>query len=95
MNAPLISYSGQLIDLACGGRMEGTVSTSHAGQTIFFHLADHHLEVISNRTPVGIEGEYVTGDGVNRRYRGILVPVSENNRDIDYVVGSVSWVDGD
>ncbi len=92
--APLISYSGPLIDLVCGGRMEGTVATSHAGDTIFFHIADHHLEVISNRTPIGVEGEYKTLDGVIRRYRGILVPVSENNRDIDYIVGAVSWVDG-
>lgn len=94
VHAPLISYSGQLIDLVCGGRMEGTLANSHAGDTIFFHIADHHLEVISNRTPIGIEGEYQTSDGVTRRYRGILVPVSENNRDIDHIVGAVSWVDG-
>lgn len=91
---PLISYSGQLIDLACGGRMEGTISTSHAGHTIFFHIADHHLEVIANRAPIGIEGEYETLEGIARRYRGILAPVSENGRDIDHVVGAVSWVDG-
>ncbi len=95
LNAPLISYSGQLIDLVCGGRMEGTISTSHAGHTIFFHIADHHLEVISNRTPIGVEGEYTTQDGVMRRYRGILAPVSENGEDIDHIVGAVSWVDGE
>lgn len=94
LHAPLISYSGQLIDLVCGGRMEGTISTSHAGDTIFFHIADHYLEVISNRSPIGVEGEYKTRDGVVRRYRGILVPISENNQDICHVVGAVSWLDG-
>lgn len=94
LNAPTISYSGQLIDLVCGGRMEGTLANSHAGDTIFFHIADHHLGAVSNRAPIGIEGEYETADGTTRRYRGILAPVSENNRDIDFVVGAVSWVDG-
>lgn len=93
IHEPLIQYSGQLIDLVCGRRMEGTLASSHAGHTIFFHIADHHLEVVSNRGPIGVEGEYEI-EGATRRYRGILVPVSENNRDIDYIVGAVSWVDG-
>lgn len=94
VHEPMIHYSGQLIDLVCGGRMEGTVATGHAGHTIFFHIANHHLEVVSNRAPIGLEGEYGIEGGSTRRYRGILAPVSENNRDIDYIVGAVSWVDG-
>ena len=90
---PVIVYSGAQIDEACGEPVTGRVSTELPGSTVFFHLADHFVEAIANRAPISFEAEYRKADGTDCRYRGILLPLSENGADINAIVGVLNWAE--
>lgn len=94
IEAPMISYSGKTIDDACGESVIGKISTDLPGHTVFFHLADHFVEVIANRAPISFEAEYTTIEKIQRRYRGILLPTSETGSAITAIVGVLGWIDG-
>jgi hypothetical protein len=63
--------------------------------SVIARLADHYLEVISNRAPIGFEAEFERQNGRQAAYRGILLPFSEDGSDINYILGVTSWVDKD
>lgn len=63
--------------------------------SIIARLADHFLEVVSNRAPIGFEAEFERQGGRQAAYRGILLPFSEDGSEINYILGVISWVDKD
>ncbi|MCH8202917.1 MAG: PAS domain-containing protein [Proteobacteria bacterium] len=63
--------------------------------SVIARLADHFLEVVSNRAPIGFEAEFERQDGRQAAYRGILLPFSEDGSEINYILGVISWVDKD
>lgn len=92
---PLIIYSGADIDEACGHAVTGKLATELQGDTVFFHLADHYVEVIANRCPISFEAEYHTRESLNRKFRGILLPVSDGGAEVEKIVGVLNWTDQD
>lgn len=59
--------------------------------SLLSRITDHYVEVLANCAPVGYEAEYT--DNRNRRiaYRALLLPCSENNKDINCIIGVISW----
>ena len=59
--------------------------------SLLSRITDHYVEVLANRAPVGYEAEYT--DNRNRRiaYRALLLPCSDNNKDINCIIGVISW----
>lgn len=47
-------------------------------------------EVIRKQRPVGFEGQFVTKDGANAAYRGVLLPFGSDASRIENVVGAIS-----
>ena len=61
-------------------------------RTLLSRLSDKYLESYSNRVPVGYEASFE--DRLNRRvsYRGILLPLSSDGRNVDHVWGLVNGI---
>ncbi|MBT5187615.1 MAG: PAS domain-containing protein [Kordiimonadaceae bacterium] len=61
-------------------------------RTMLSRVADHYLEVIANRVPIAFEAEFVNRDGEKALYRGILLPFSDDNKNINFILGGVRWL---
>ncbi len=88
---PTIAYLGPALraecDLPAGThRISGVPSRS-----LLSRLTDHYMQIIANRAPIGFEAEFLSDRGVNTLYRGILMPLSTDGEDIDFIYGVISW----
>lgn len=58
--------------------------------SLLSRLSDHYLQCVANAAPVGLEATFVNRKGVQLHYRGILLPLSDDGKQIDRVWGTVS-----
>ena len=61
-------------------------------RTMLSRVSDHYLEVIANRVPIAFEAEFVNTDQEKALYRGILLPFSDDNKRINFILGGVRWI---
>ena len=61
-------------------------------RTMLSRIIDHYKEVLANRVPIAFEAEFVNNDGENALYRGILLPFSDDNENINFILGGVRWI---
>ena len=92
-----LHFAGQrlLADYGADSSLLGRKISDLGRYSVIARLADHYLEVISNRAPIGFEAEFERQGGRQAAYRGILLPFSEDSTEINYILGVVSWVDKD
>jgi hypothetical protein len=60
-------------------------------RTLFGRVSDHFLECIANGAPVGIEAEFDTEDGDTVMYRGVLLPFSDDDTNVDFILGAINF----
>jgi hypothetical protein len=61
-------------------------------RTMLSRVTDHYMEVLSNRVPIAFEAEFVNRDNEKALYRGILLPFSDDNNNINFILGGVRWI---
>ena len=61
-------------------------------RTMLSRVTDHYLEVLANRVPIAFEAEFVNRDSEKALYRGILLPFSDDNKNINFILGGVRWI---
>ena len=61
------------------------------GGSVLSRITDHYLQIIANEAPIGFEAEFVNARGATILYRGILLPFSSDNAQIDYIYGVINW----
>jgi len=61
-------------------------------RSMLSRVTDHYLEVLSNRVPIAFEAEFVNREGEKALYRGILLPFSDDNQNINFILGGVRWI---
>lgn len=61
-------------------------------RTMISRIVDHYQEVLANRVPIAFEAEFVNSDGEKALYRGILLPFSDDNKNINFILGGVRWI---
>ena len=54
-------------------------------------IADHTGQSLTSRAPFGFESEFVNQRGAMILYRGILLPFSSDEREIDFLLCAVNW----
>lgn len=59
--------------------------------TLLSRLTNHYLEILANRAPIGFEAEYNSSNAERIKYRGILMPLSDDGTTINFVYGVISW----
>lgn len=88
---PVLRYIGK------GLRDESGLSTTEIrpqdvpGRSLLSRLTAHYLEILANRAPIGFEAEFVNTRGKLTMYRGILLPLSDDGQNINFIYGVISW----
>lgn len=59
--------------------------------SLLSRLTDHIDEIIANHAPIGFEAEFVNQRGRYMMYRGILMPFSTDQQEIDAIYGVINW----
>ena len=65
-------------------------------RSLLSRLSEHYLQCFSNRAPIGFEAIYSDLRDDRVKYRGIILPISSNGEEVDYVWGTINgMVDAD
>lgn len=59
-------------------------------RSLLSRLSEHYLQCFSNRAPIGFEAIYSDLRDDRVKYRGIILPLSSDGSEIDYVWGTVN-----
>lgn len=60
-------------------------------RSLLSRITDHYMQILANQAPIGFEAEFVNVRGATILYRGILLPFSSNDDDIDFIYGVINW----
>ncbi len=88
---PTLRYIGKTLREECGLPVGELDLKSVPTRSLISRLTDHFFEIIANRAPIGFEAEFVSQRGNNTLYRGILMPLSSDGADIDFIYGVINW----
>ena len=88
---PGVAYIGRALREEC--RLDGDIQSISdvPSRSLLSRLTDHYLQIIANCAPIGFEAEFVSQRGVNTMYRGILMPLSSDGDQIDFIYGVINW----
>jgi hypothetical protein len=88
---PGVAYIGRALRQEC--RIEGDIHniSDVPSRSLLSRLTDHYLQIIANCAPIGFEAEFVSQRGLNTMYRGILMPLSSDGDQIDFIYGVINW----
>jgi len=88
---PVYRFVGEAIQSMTGPIDKGCPVRSIAQGSVLGRVADHYLEAVAHKAPVGFDAEYERDDGSEVLYRGILLPLSADDESVDLLMGVVSW----
>jgi len=88
---PEIAFLGKALRAECA--LDGAIRqiSEVPSRSLLSRLTDHYLQIIANRAPIGFEAEFVGQRGHNTLYRGILMPLSSDGSQIDFIYGVINW----
>lgn len=88
---PAIQFLGDALRKECDvGDNIQTIDDVPA-RSLLSRITDHYLQIIANQAPIGFEAEFVNQRGVTIMYRGILLPFSTDDDNIDFIYGVINW----
>lgn len=88
---PAIAYLGAALRAECNLDAGVERISQVPSRSLLSRLTDHYLQIIANRAPIGFEAEFVSNRNVNTLYRGILMPLSTDGEQIDFIYGVINW----
>jgi hypothetical protein len=88
---PTIAFLGHALRKECELGSDVETVSDIPSRSLLSRLTDHYLQIIANRAPIGFEAEFVNGRGNNTMYRGILMPFSSDDDNIDFIYGVINW----
>ncbi len=90
-NNAVLRYIGKGLREECGLGVSDIKPDEVPGKSLLSRLTDHYLEIIANRAPIGFEAEFTNAQGHPLMYRGILLPLSDDDDSINFIYGVLSW----
>ncbi|MEM8798568.1 MAG: hypothetical protein AAGF15_00670 [Pseudomonadota bacterium] len=90
-DAPILRYVGRHLRDECGLPPGDIEPGAVPARSMLSRLTDHYLEILANRAPIGFEAEFENSRGFLARYRGILMPLSDDGETINFVYGVLNW----
>lgn len=91
--APILRFVGKSLREESGIEQGVLNPADIPTRSLISRLTAHHLEIHANLAPVGFEAEFESPRGVLTKYRGILLPLSDDGQTINFMYGVVSWKD--
>lgn len=88
---PAIQYLGEKLAKECGA--EGPIDTLSdvPSRSLLSRITDHYMQILANQAPIGFEAEFVNQRELTILYRGILLPFSSDDDNIDFIYGVINW----
>jgi len=86
----VIRYIGQALAKDCKADLTQKRISAVPSTSLLAYAVDRRIKVVSTKRPVSFEGQYVDEEGLERLYRGILLPLSNDGTDVHFIVGSIS-----
>jgi hypothetical protein len=88
---PAIQFLGTALRKECD--IADTIKTIDdvPARSLLSRITDHFLQIIANQAPIGFEAEFVNHRGITIMYRGILLPFSTDDDNIDFIYGVINW----
>ena len=89
---PGIAYLGDRLAAECDATdVEVNMLSDVPARSLLSRITDHYMQILSNQAPIGFEAEFVNYTGRNVLYRGILLPYSSDDDQIDFILGVINW----
>lgn len=88
---PTIQFLGQKLRLECDIDESIKSIDDVPARSLLSRITDHYLQIIANQAPIGFEAEFVNQRGITIMYRGILLPFSTDDDNIDFIYGVINW----
>ena len=88
---PTIQFLGQSLREECDIDETITSIDDVPARSLLSRITDHYLQIIANQAPIGFEAEFVNQRGTTIMYRGILLPFSTDDDNIDFIYGVINW----
>ena len=88
---PAIAYLGAQLAGECDASGAMARLNDVPARSLLSRITDHYLQIIANQTPIGFEAEFVNQRGATILYRGILLPFSRDDTNIDFIFGVINW----
>lgn len=88
---PAMTFVGEALRTECALEPDVAHLDDVPGRSLLSRLTDHFMQIVANKAPIGFEAEFVNQRGVTIMYRGILLPFSSNDTDIDFIYGVINW----
>jgi hypothetical protein len=88
---PEVAFLGPALRAECELGAGAQRISQVPSRSLLSRLTDHYMQIIANRAPIGFEAEFLSHKGVNTLYRGILMPLSTNGDQIDFIYGVINW----
>lgn len=90
----VIRYVGQALCKDCNGDLTQKRVSAVPPTSLLAYAVDRRLKVVATKRPVSFEGQYVDEQGMERLYRGILLPLSNDGSNVHFIVGSINSREG-
>ena len=88
---PAIQFLGEALRKECDIGDDIQTIDDVPARSLLSRITDHYLQIIANQAPIGFEAEFVNQRGVTILYRGILLPFSTDDDNIDFIYGVINW----
>jgi len=88
---PAIAFMGTAVAAQCDVTTPINQVDQIPPRTLLSRLTDHYLQIIANAAPIGFEAEFTNQRGNEILYRGIMMPFSSDDQNIDFVYGVINW----
>ncbi len=88
---PAIRYLGDMLAKECGGEGVITTLSDVPARSLLSRITDHYMQILANQAPIGFEAEFVNQRDRTILYRGILLPFSSDDENIDFIYGVINW----
>lgn len=88
---PAVRFVGAELAAECGEDAVLSRLSDVPSRSVLSRITDHYMQILANQAPIGFEAEFVNDRDLTVLYRGILLPYSSDDREIDYIYGVINW----
>ena len=88
---PAIQFLGDQLGQECGAHGEIESLSDVPARSLLSRITDHYMQILANQAPIGFEAEFVNQREKTILYRGILLPFSSDDDNIDFIYGVINW----
>lgn len=88
---PAVRFLGDELAGECEAEIPINRLSDVPSRSLLSRITDHYLQILANQAPIGFEAEFVNQRGATILYRGILLPFSSDDENIDFILGVINW----